>query len=107
NYAAIFTGSCQSIKHTVGRCRNLDNGVFAVPLLLQVSCHHADHIRAISHEHYARVVADAFELTGLIGDLQLLRQVARNETSLMGAEDLEEIVSHFFIKDSAAVKRIE
>src|SRR6266446_3334951 len=48
NYPAIFAGSRQSVEHTVCGGRNLGNRLFAIALLAQVSCHHADHVGAVS-----------------------------------------------------------
>src|SRR5258708_38670671 len=80
NYPAIFAGSRQSVEHTVCGGRNLGNRLFAIALLAQVSCHHADHVGAGFGEYDTRSVAYALEFPPLFGGRYSLPQITRNVT---------------------------
>src|SRR6266853_1670791 len=89
NHSPILTRARQPIKHTPGGERDVADGFFSVPLAMQVCRHDTEDEGTLVDEDHARIVAHAFERAGLIGNLQIVGEIARDPTVFVGGEDLE------------------
>src|SRR5258708_36333322 len=107
NHSPILTRARQAIEHTPGGERDVADGLFSVPLAMQVGCHDTQDIGTLVDEDDARIVADAFESAGLVGDFQIVGQIALYPTVFVGGEVFEEIGRHLFVQDLAAVERLQ
>src|SRR5208283_2495678 len=107
NHSSILTGTRDAIEHSPRGQRNIADGLFSVTLAMQVGRHDAENVRPLVDEDQAGIIAHTFELAGLVGDLQIVGEIARDKTVFVGGEDLEEIGGHLLVQNLAAVERFE
>src|ERR1700730_14013483 len=88
----IFRGPAETVEHAIRSRRDANDGFPAVSFVAEIRGHHTDNEGATTGEDDAGIVADAFELAGLIGDAQIFRQFPRNVAFLMDAEKIEKIL---------------
>ncbi len=80
--SAVFGGAAEAVEHAPGLQRNLADRLFPVALVAQKRGHHANHVGTAFDKDDAGIIAHGFQFAGLVGDLEVGGQIARDEGTL-------------------------
>jgi len=107
DHSSIFTSPAEAVEHAPGVERNFADGLLPIPFVAQKRCHHTNYVRTAIDKNDAGVVTHGFQLAGLVRDLEVGGQVARDKGSLIRAQHLKEIGSCLFVQKLAVIDGIE
>ena len=91
----------------IRRVGNADDRFPSLFFPLQIGRHHADDVGPIPREYDAGIIANALQLTRLIGNPQIFGQFARDVTLLVDAEQIEKILRELLVQDFSPVQVFE
>ena len=95
--SSVLGGTRHAVEHVEGCEAHFADRLFAIALIMEIGRHDTENVGTVFEEDHARVVAYAFEFTGLVRDSEVGGKVARNRTLFVCAENGEEIVRHFLV----------